>query len=53
MVSPRDLTVEVIRTILAGKVPAVPEHTGWDDPAGAAKYFREQLNQDRAKYGPD
>jgi thiol-disulfide isomerase/thioredoxin len=53
VVSPRDLTPESIRTVLAGKAPDLPPHPGWDDPAGAAKYFREQLEQDRAKYGHD
>ena len=50
-VSPRNLTVEVVRSVEAGKPPQVEMHTGWDDPAGAAKYFRAQLEEDRKKYG--
>ena len=53
VIHPKDLTAEVIRTVLAGRLPDVPPHPGWDDPPGAAKYFREQLEQDRAKYGND
>jgi thiol-disulfide isomerase/thioredoxin len=53
VVHPKDLTAKLVRTVLAGKVPEVPPHPGWDDPPGAAKYFREQLEQDRAKYGND
>jgi hypothetical protein len=34
-----------------GSLPDAPQHPGWDDPAGAAKYFRAQLEEDRAKYG--
>jgi len=52
-VSPKSLTAEVVRSVLAGKAPQVEAHTGWDDPAGAAKYFRAQLEEDRKKYGRD
>lgn len=51
--SPRDLTVEIVRTVVAGKTPVYNVHTGWDDPAGAANYFRAQLEEDRKKYGRD
>ena len=51
VVHPNNLTADVIRAVIAGKIPDVEQHPGWDDPAGAAKYFREQLELDRAKYG--
>ncbi|HJQ36249.1 MAG TPA: TlpA disulfide reductase family protein [Thermoanaerobaculia bacterium] len=50
--SPSKLTAAHIRAILAGKPAGVEPHPGWKDPAGAAKYFREQLIKDRAEY-PD
>jgi len=53
VVHPSKLTADVIRSVLAGRVPDVEQHPGWKDPAGAAKYFREQLELDRAKYGRD
>jgi thiol-disulfide isomerase/thioredoxin len=51
VLSPANLNAEIVRGVLAGKVPDAPQHPGWDDPAGAAKYFRAQLEEDRAKYG--
>jgi thiol-disulfide isomerase/thioredoxin len=51
VVHPNKLTANVIRTVLAGKIPDVEAHPGWKDPIGAAKYFREQLEIDRARYG--
>ena len=50
-VSPKNLTADIVRKILAGETPLLKEHGGWDDPAGAAKYFREQLEEDRKKFG--
>jgi thiol-disulfide isomerase/thioredoxin len=50
-VSPKTLTGDIVRKILAGETISLKEHTGWDDPAGAAKYFREQLEEDRKKFG--
>ena len=47
VVHPSKLTADVIRSVLAGKVPDVEQHPGWKDPAGAAKYFREQLEIQR------
>jgi thiol-disulfide isomerase/thioredoxin len=52
-VSPKDLTAEIVRTVVAGGTPEYKAHGGWDDPASAAKYFREQLEVDRKKYGPN
>lgn len=51
VVHPDDLTPETIRAVIAGRTPAVKQHPGWPDPAGAAKYFRQQLEEDLAKYG--
>jgi thiol-disulfide isomerase/thioredoxin len=53
VVGPQHLTPEALRDIVAGKTPQLPQHPGWDDPEGAAKYFREQLEKDRATYGAD
>ena len=53
VVSPKNLTADAVRSVLAGKTPQIEAHTGWDDPAGAAKYFRAQLEEDRKKYGRD
>ena len=50
-ISPKTLTGDVVRKILAGKTISLKEHGGWDDPPGAAKYFREQLEEDRKKFG--
>ena len=50
-VSPKNLTADIVRKIIAGETPPLKEHGGWDDPAGAAKYFREQLEDDRKKFG--
>ena len=50
--SPSKLTAAHIRAVLAGKTPDVEPHPGWKDPAGAAKYFRDQMIKDRAEY-PD
>jgi hypothetical protein len=50
-ISPKNLTADIVRKILAGETPLLKEHPGWDDPAGAAKYFREQLEEDRKKFG--
>jgi thiol-disulfide isomerase/thioredoxin len=47
VVYPAKLTAEDIRVVLAGKIPAIEQHQGWNDPAGALKYFREQLAEDR------
>jgi thiol-disulfide isomerase/thioredoxin len=52
VVSPSKLTAADIRAILAGRPADVEPHPGWKDPAGAAKYFREQMIKDRAEY-PD
>ena len=52
-VSPKNLTADVVRSVLAGKAPQVEPHSGWDDPVGAAKYFRAQLEEDRKQYGGD
>jgi thiol-disulfide isomerase/thioredoxin len=51
VIYPPNITAGVIRAVLAGKTPDVEQHTGWKDPAGAAKYFREQLQEDRKKFG--
>lgn len=51
IVSPGKLTGANIRDVLAGKKPNVEQHPGWPDPAGAAKYFREQLTEDRKNFG--
>lgn len=51
VIYPPKITADVIRAVLAGKTPDVEQHTGWNDPAGAAKYFREQLVEDRKKFG--
>ena len=40
VIHPNYLTEEVIREVLAGKVPDVQQHEGWSDPAGAEEYFR-------------
>jgi thiol-disulfide isomerase/thioredoxin len=53
VVGPSNVTGDLLRTVLAGKVPQVEQHPGWADPAGAAKYFREQLEADRVKYGKE
>jgi thiol-disulfide isomerase/thioredoxin len=51
IVNPETLTAAAIRDVLAGRKPDLPQHPGWADPAGAAKYFRDQLDEDRKKYG--
>jgi hypothetical protein len=43
----------MLRDIASGKTVRVDEHPGWKDPVGAAKYFREQLEEDRKQYGRD
>jgi thiol-disulfide isomerase/thioredoxin len=53
VVYPPKLTAAAIWAVLAGKVPEIEQHSGWNDPAGAAKYFREQLVKDRAAFGND
>lgn len=50
VVNPSRLTAEYLRAILSGKHVDIDQHPGWNDPAGAAKYFREQLLKDRAEY---
>lgn len=50
IVSPGQLTAANVRDVLAGKKPTVEQHPGWPDPAGAAKYFREQLIEDRKNF---
>jgi thiol-disulfide isomerase/thioredoxin len=51
--SPSDLTAEIVRTVVAGGTPQYKAHPGWDDPTGAAKYLRAELERDRKKYGRD
>ena len=51
VVYPAKLTAATVRDVIAGKVPDVEQAPGWKDTAGAAKYFREQLNEDRKKFG--
>jgi thiol-disulfide isomerase/thioredoxin len=50
-ISPKNLTADIVRQILAGETPTLKEHGGWDNPDGAAKYFRELLDEDRKKFG--
>jgi thiol-disulfide isomerase/thioredoxin len=50
-VSPSRLTASDVRAVIAGKPLPTDPHPGWNDPAGAAKYFREQLEEDRKAYG--
>jgi len=50
-ISPKNLTADIVRKILAGETPTLKEHGGWDDPNGASKYFRELLDEDRKKFG--
>jgi len=50
VVNPGHLTAADVRAVLAGKAPAIDQHPGWSDPAGAAKYFREQLEEDLKKW---
>jgi len=51
IVHPDNFTADVVRTVLVNAIPHVEQHPGWKDAAGAAKYFREQLELDRAKWG--
>jgi thiol-disulfide isomerase/thioredoxin len=53
VVSPAKLTAADVRAVLAGKKPGAEPHPGWPDPAGAAKYFREQLTEDRKTFGSE
>jgi thiol-disulfide isomerase/thioredoxin len=50
VVNPSRLAAANIRDVLAGKLPDVEQHPGWNDPAGAEKYFREQLTKDRQDF---
>ena len=50
VIYPAKLTAAVVREVIAGKVPTVEQAPGWKDTAGAAKYFREQLIEDRKNY---
>src|SRR4030095_14293796 len=50
-VSTKNLKATIVRNRLDGEAPLLKEHRGWDDPAGAAKSFREQLEEDRKKFG--
>jgi len=40
---PDELTAKVLREIVSGKIPNVPQHPGWKDPVGAEKYFRSTI----------
>jgi thiol-disulfide isomerase/thioredoxin len=51
VVYPDRLTAADVRAVLAGKTAVVEQHPGWNNPVGAAKYFREQLAEDRKRYG--
>lgn len=53
VVHPTHLTAADIRAVIAGNAPTLDPHPGWNDPAGAAKYFREQLEADRTKFGKE
>lgn len=53
VVNPLHLTAAQLREVLAGRIPEVKPHPGWNDPAGAAEYFRAQLEEDRKKYGKE
>jgi thiol-disulfide isomerase/thioredoxin len=50
-ISPKNLTADMIRKIVANEIPPHEEHGGWDDPVASAKYFRELLEEDRKKFG--
>jgi thiol-disulfide isomerase/thioredoxin len=53
VIAPTNLTASVLHDVLAGRAPKVAPHPGWKDPEGAATYFRQQLEKDRAKFGVD
>ena len=40
VVYPEDLTLELIQTVLNGRIPKVEQEKAWDDPAGAEASFR-------------
>jgi len=50
VVNPTRLTAAMIRNVLTGRPIEVEQHPGWRDPVGAAKYFYDQLIEDRKKY---
>jgi len=43
VLEPSTLTAAVLREIASGKIPHIPQHPGWKDPAGAEKYFRSTI----------
>ena len=43
VIHPTHLTREVIETVLAGKIPGVPQAKGWPEPEGAEEYFRSLI----------
>jgi thiol-disulfide isomerase/thioredoxin len=45
-IDPTDLNAAVLKTVLAGKRPTVPQQKGWPDPAGAEAYFRSQRQKE-------
>jgi thiol-disulfide isomerase/thioredoxin len=50
-VNAANLATSIIRTVMAGKIPNVPQQMAWNDPAGAEKYFRSLRNEgDKSKH---
>jgi thiol-disulfide isomerase/thioredoxin len=40
VIYPEDLSLELIQTVLNGRIPKVEQEKAWDDPAGAEASFR-------------
>jgi hypothetical protein len=40
VIYPEDLSLELIKTVLSGRIPKVEQEKAWDDPAGAEASFR-------------
>ncbi len=49
VVHPSELTADMVRDVLAGKIPATPQAKPWPDPAGAEEYFRSLIKPEPDK----